>query len=578
MIKLARFLKDFKKQVFLGPLFKLIEAIFELIIPIIMARVIDIGVKNGDQPYVLKMGGVLVLLYIVGLCSTLVCQRYAAQASQGVGTKIRDQLYAHIMNFSHAEIDKFGSQTLITRLTADVNQIQLAVAMLIRLVVRAPFLVIGSIIVSMFIDLSLSTVFLVMTPVVAFVTWLIMSRSIPYYKALQKKLDKVSLLTGETLAGARGIRAFSKQQSESQKACAATDDYRKTAMRVERLATLLNPLTFMLLNFATIAVIWFGGFRVDSGTFTQGELVAFVNYLSQISLALMVVANLVVIFTRASASAARINEVFETKTSIEDGSGEDICVQSEKQTPVVQFCHVFHSYGGEDSLSDINLEILPGQTVGIIGGTGSGKSTLINLIPRFYDVSSGSVFIDGLDVREYRLEELRRKVSIVPQHTVLFNGTVESNLRLRDENASFSDLEQALEISQSKEFVDQLPGRLSAPIQEGGKNLSGGQKQRLTIARALVGHPQILILDDATSALDYATDARLRRALASKLGLRALILVSQRAASIRHADQIYVLDDGKIVGSGTHDSLLSSCPIYYEICRSQSILGKEEEK
>lgn len=575
MIKLARFLKDFKKQVFLGPLFKLIEAIFELIIPIIMAKVIDVGVKNGDEGYVLKMGGVLVLLYVVGLCSTLVCQRYAAQASQGVGTKIRDQLYSHIMGYSHAEIDKFGSQTLVTRLTADVNQIQLAVAMLIRLVVRAPFLVIGSIIVSMFIDLSLSSVFLVMAPVVAFVTWLIMSRSVPYYKTLQKKLDKVSLLTGETLSGARVIRAFSKQQSESEKAYAATDDYRRTAMRVERLATLLNPLTFMLLNFATIAVIWFGGFRVDSGTFTQGELVAFVNYLSQIALALMVVANLVVIFTKASASAARINEVFETQSSVVDGPGAS---SPKESAPVIAFENVSHSYGGENSLSDINLEILPGQTVGIIGGTGSGKSTLINLIPRFYDTSQGSVLVNGVDVREYTLEQLRNLVSIVPQHTVLFNGTVESNLRLRKEDASMEDLEQALETSQSKEFVDALPGRLSAPIQEGGKNLSGGQKQRLTIARALVGQPEILILDDSTSALDYATDARLRRALAAMKGLRALILVSQRAASIRHADRIIVLDDGKIVGSGTHDSLLATCPIYYEICKSQSILEEEEVK
>lgn len=573
MVKLARFLKDFKKQVFLGPLFKLIEAIFELIIPIIMAKVIDIGVKNGDEGYVLKMGGILVLLYVVGLCSTLVCQRFAAQASQGVGTKIRDQLYAHIMRFSHAEIDKFGSQTLVTRLTADVNQIQLAVAMLIRLVVRAPFLVIGSIIVSMFIDLSLSSVFLVMAPVVAFVTWLIMSRSVPYYKTLQKKLDKVSLLTGETLSGARVIRAFSKQKSESEKAYAATDDYRKTAMRVERLATLLNPLTFMLLNFATIAVIWFGGFRVDSGTFTQGELVAFVNYLSQIALALMVVANLVVIFTKASASAARINEVFETAPSITDGPGAQ--TKANADVPVLCFEHVFHSYGGEDSLSDINFTVLPGQTIGIIGGTGSGKSTLINLIPRFYDVSSGKVLVNGVDVREYKLDELRQKVSIVPQHTVLFNGTVESNLRLRDEHASLEDLEQALAVSQSKEFVDALPGRLSAPINEGGKNLSGGQKQRLTIARALVAQPEILILDDATSALDYSTDAKLRQALATKQGLQALILVSQRAASIRHADQIFVLDDGKIVGSGTHDSLLASCPVYHEICKSQSILEEE---
>lgn len=573
MVKLARFLKDFKKQVFLGPLFKLIEAIFELIIPIIMAKVIDVGVKNGDEGYVLKMGGILVLLYVVGLCSTLVCQRFAAQASQGVGTKIRDQLYAHIMRFSHAEIDKFGSQTLVTRLTADVNQIQLAVAMLIRLVVRAPFLVIGSIIVSMFIDLSLSSVFLVMAPVVAFVTWLIMSRSVPYYKTLQKKLDKVSLLTGETLSGARVIRAFSKQKSESEKAYAATDDYRKTAMRVERLATLLNPLTFMLLNFATIAVIWFGGYRVDSGTFTQGELVAFVNYLSQIALALMVVANLVVIFTKASASAARINEVFETAPSITDGPGAP--GETKSGAPVLCFEHVFHSYGGEDSLSDISFTVLPGQTIGIIGGTGSGKSTLINLIPRFYDVSAGKVLVGGVDVREYKLEKLRQKVSIVPQHTVLFNGTVESNLRLRDENASLEDLEQALAVSQSKEFVDALPGRLSAPISEGGKNLSGGQKQRLTIARALVAQPEILILDDATSALDYSTDAKLRQALAAKQGLQALILVSQRAASIRHADQIFVLDDGKIVGSGTHQSLLASCPIYHEICKSQSILEEE---
>ena len=433
---------------------------------------------------------------------------------------------------------------------------------------------IGSIVVSMFIDLSLSSVFLVMAPVVAFVTWLIMSRSVPYYRTLQKKLDKVSLLTGETLSGARVIRAFSKQQSESEKAYIATDDYRKTAIRVERLATLLNPLTFMLLNFATIAVIWLGGFRVDSGTFTQGELVAFINYLSQIALALMVVANLVVIFTKASASAARINEVFEAQASIQDGPG--VAQEPKPDNPIISFQHVNHSYGGANSLSDITLQIMPGQTVGIIGGTGSGKSTLVNLIPRFYDVTAGAVLVGGADVREYKLDHLRRLVSIVPQQTVLFNGTVESNLRLRDEAASTEEMEKALEISQSKEFVDNLPGQLDASIREGGKNLSGGQKQRLTIARALIGHPEILILDDATSALDYATDAKLRRALAAKKGLRALILVSQRAASIRHADQIFVLDDGKIVGKGTHQSLLSDCPIYYEICKSQSVLTEEE--
>ena len=575
MLKIARFLKEFKKQVILGPMFKLVEAIFELIVPILMARIIDVGVKNQDTGYVLRTGGIIVALYAIGLCTSYVCQKYAAEASQGFGTRVRDAMFVKIMSFSHAETDLFGAQSLITRTTADVNQLQLAVAMLIRLVVRAPFLVIGSIIMAMFIDLQLSIVFLVMAPLVGLAVWLIMGKSIPYFKKLQSKLDHVSLVAGEALSGARVIRAFAKQKSETKKAEDISMDYANTAMQVERISSLLNPVTFLIMNASIIAVIWFGGINVDSGRLTQGELVAFVSYLSQILVALLVVANLVVIFTRASASAARVNEVLDTKVSIEDSQNTFVQPNYAEQTPVVSFENVDFAYKAGDglALSNISFSVYAGQTVGIIGGTGSGKTSLINLIPRFYDATKGDVYIAGTNVKDYPLKELRNIVATVQQKASLFNGTIRSNLQLRDKDASDADLYHALSISQSAEFVENLPAKLDAPVFEGGKNLSGGQRQRLTIARALVASPKVLILDDASSALDYATDAKLRQALAYDTDLLCRITVSQRANTIKDSDLILVLDDGILCGIGKHEELLQTCNVYYEICKSQSVEG-----
>lgn len=577
MRKLLKYLKDFRKQVFLGPLFKLVEAIFELIIPTLIAKIIDVGVKNNDVGYVLKMGGLMAVLYFVGLGTSFVCQKYAAEASQGVGTRLRDAMFQKIMSFSHAETDKFGADTLITRTTADVNQLQLAVAMLIRLVVRAPFLVIGSIIMSMFIDLQLSIVFLVMAPVVGLAVFIIMGKSIPFFRVLQTKLDKISLIAGETLSGARVIRAFSKQKEEAKKAEEASDDYAKTAMRVERISSLLNPTTFLIMNISIIAIIWFGGVNVNTGRLTQGQVVAFVNYLTQILIALLVVANLVIIFTRAAASATRVNEVLDTVPSVTDAGNKVKTIQIEKADPVLSFAHVDFAYpdAGANALTDIDFSIYPGESVGIIGGTGSGKSTLINLIPRFYDVQAGHVKIFGIDVKEYPLAQLRNIVSMVSQNTSLFSGSIRSNLSLRKEDASDADLENALRISQSAEFVSNLPEGLDTPVFEGGKNFSGGQRQRLTIARALVGQPKILILDDASSALDYATDAKLRNALAEDKDIICRIMVSQRANSIKNADVILVLDEGLLCGIGTHAELLKTCSVYYEICKSQSVITEE---
>ena len=575
MRKLTRFLKDFKKQVFLGPFFKWIEAVFELIVPLVMAKIIDIGVKNNDTGYILRMGGVILLLGIVGLACSLTCQRYAAQASQGFGTKVRSELFRHVMSLSHSEIDRIGTQSLITRITADVNQLQLAVAMLIRLVVRAPFLVIGAIVMAMMIDLSLSTVFLVVTPLIIFAVWLIMSRSIPHFKILQKKLDAISVAAGENLAGARVIRAFAKQDYEESRAAHVSQEYTQTAVRVGRISALLNPITYLILNFAVIAVIWFGGFQVDTGRLTQGEIVAFVNYLSQILVALLVVANLVIIFTRASASAARVNEIFETVSSIQElassESGQPI--EFKNAEFAIEFQDVTFGYdNGAPAIHEVALRIYPSQTVGIIGGTGSGKTTLVNLIPRFYDASQGCVRVLGRDVREYPLSQLRKIVSIVPQKAVLFNGTIRENLSFRMPDATEEEIWQALRIAQASDFVSALPDQLNTIVLEGGKNFSGGQKQRLTIARALVGSPPIVIFDDSSSALDYTTDANLRKALRQNLSESTVITVSQRATSIKQADLIVVLDDGDIVGMGNHQSLLENCPVYQEICKSQSAL------
>lgn len=574
MLKFARFLKQFKKEVLIGPVFKLTEAVFELIVPLVMAQIIDVGIANGDRGYVLRMGGVMVLLGLVGLGCALICQYCAARASQGFGTVLRSEMFRHINTLSHGEIDQIGTPSLITRITNDVNQLQLAVAMLIRLVVRAPFLVIGATVMALLLDWKLACIFFVAAPLMALVLYLVMSRSIPFYRIIQKKLDRISLITRENLSGVRVIRAFSRQEKEKERFAQASEDQMTTSIAVGRISALLNPLTSAIINLAIAAVIWFGGFRVDAGGMTQGEVIAFVNYLNQILLAMIVVANLVVIFTKAAASATRVDEVLQLHPSIVNRVSRP--AQEVEGSPEIAFDAVSFAYpdAGAYSLSDISFTVARGQTLGIIGGTGCGKSTLVNLIPRFYEVSQGSLKVDGVDVRDYPLDQLRGKVGIVPQRAVLFSGTLRQNMQWRKQDATDEEIWQALETAQAASFVRKMPDGLDSVILQGGKNLSGGQKQRLTIARALVGEPEILILDDSASALDFATDAALRRAIAKFSAGRGnrmtTIIVSQRANTVRYADQIVVLDDGKAAGIGTHEQLLESCQTYREIYWSQN--------
>lgn len=574
MLKFARFLKQFKKEVLIGPVFKLTEAVFELIVPLVMAQIIDVGIANGDRGYVLRMGGVMVLLGLVGLGCALICQYCAARASQGFGTVLRSEMFRHINTLSHGEIDQIGTPSLITRITNDVNQLQLAVAMLIRLVVRAPFLVIGATVMALLLDWKLACIFFVAAPLMALVLYLVMSRSIPFYRIIQKKLDRISLITRENLSGVRVIRAFSRQEKEKERFAQASEDQMSTSIAVGRISALLNPLTSAIINLAIAAVIWFGGFRVDAGGMTQGEVIAFVNYLNQILLAMIVVANLVVIFTKAAASATRVDEVLELHPSIVNRVSRP--AQEVEGSPEIAFDAVSFAYpdAGAYSLSDISFTVARGQTLGIIGGTGCGKSTLVNLIPRFYEVSQGCIRVDGVDVRDYPMEQLRGKVGIVPQRAVLFSGTLRQNMQWRKQDATDEEIWQALETAQAASFVRKMPDGLDSVILQGGKNLSGGQKQRLTIARALVGEPEILILDDSASALDFATDAALRQAIAKFSAERGnrmtTIIVSQRANTVRYADQIVVLDDGKAAGIGTHEQLLESCQTYREIYWSQN--------
>ena len=574
MFKLAkRYLGAVKQYVIIGQTSKLIEAIFEVIVPLIMAAIVDNGIKgNMGKGYIYKMGGVLILLGVLGLCFALICQYLASKASQSVGTVMRNDMFRHINSLSHAELDRLGTPSLITRLTNDINQVQQAVAMFIRLVVRAPFIVIGSAIMAMSIDLKLSVIFVIIIPLVVLVLYIIMSRSIKYYKVIQKKLDRISLVTREGLSGVRVIRAFSRQDTEQKRFDEANDDYLDISLRVGRLSALLNPLTYVILNLAIAAIVWFGGVRVNIGQLTQGEVIAFVNYMTQISLALVVVANLVVLFTKAAASSARINEVLEIEPSIKNGS-EQNGAGSEN---AVEFSHVYFSYNnsGEYALEDIDFTAKKGQTIGVIGGTGSGKSTLASLIPRFYDISKGELKIDGTKAADYDTTALRQRVGVVPQKAVLFSGTIAENMRWGKRDATDEEIWKALETAQAKEFVEKMPEGLNTHIAQGGKNLSGGQKQRLTIARALVSQPNILILDDSASALDFATDAALRTANAPNTTGMTTFIISQRANSIMQADRIIVLDDGKQVGLGTHKELLESCDVYREICYSQ--LSKEE--
>ena len=572
MFRFLPYLKKYRIYVILGPIFKLIEAVFELIVPIVTSLIIDKGVRQGDLTYVWHMGGVLIGLGAVGLGSALICQKFASIASFGFGTAVRNQMYEKINTFSHAEIDRFGTPSLITRITNDVNQLQQAVALLIRLVIRAPFLAIGAVIAAMLIDWKLGLILLVATPVIALILYMVMSRSVPFYKKAQKKLDRISLVSREGLSGVRVIRAFSKQEEEQKRFEQAASEQTETAIGVGKLTALLNPLTYAVMNLAVVAILWFGGYRVDNGGVSQGNVIALVNYMTQTLLALIVVANLVVTFTKAAASASRVNEILDTQPAVTEQTTQKIEVKTDSKTPKILFDHVSFAYdmqAHQSALYDLSAAIYPGETVGIIGGTGSGKSTVAALIPRFYDPTQGTIYMDGIDIKQYSFEQLREQIGVVPQRAVLFTGTIESNLKWGNEHATKEQMEQALRIAQAEEFVSRLPKGLQTEVSQGGANFSGGQRQRLTIARALVGQPKILILDDSASALDYATDAKLRMAIARETQNMTVIIVSQRANSIRNADKIIVLDQGHVMGIGTHRELLNTCPIYKEICLSQ---------
>ncbi len=573
MFKLRRFLKDYILQLIIGPLCKLTEAILELMIPLITADIIDTGVKNGDINYVLSRGGLMVLMGALGLGFALVCQKLASIASQGFGTKLRNGMFRHINSLSHAELDKIGTPSLITRMTNDVNQMQLAVAMLIRLVIRAPFLVIGALVMAMMIDLKLSLIFFASSALIAIVLYIVMNKSVPYFKAMQKKLDRVSLISRENLSGNRVVRAFDKQEYEEERFNKSNGELADISVQAGKISALLNPLTYIIAQGAIILIVWFGSVSVNIGELQTGQIIALVNYMTQILLAMIVLSNLVVIFTRAAASASRINEVFDTKPTITEKNTEDISIN--KNSPAVEFKNV--SFGYLESgyaLKNISFSIKKGMTVGIIGGTGSGKSTLVNLIPRFYDANEGSVCVFGNDVKEYPFRQLRDKMGVVPQKAELFSGTIKENMLWADKNATDEEIESALKTAQAYEFVSKFPENTDKLLSAGGGNLSGGQRQRLTIARALVGKPEILILDDSSSALDFATDAALRRELGKLESDVTIFTVSQRVGSVRYCDTILVLDNGMLVGQGSHEELVRDCEVYREICMSQ--LEKEE--
>lgn len=569
MFKLFKYLKNYKIQSVIGPLFKMIEACFELAVPIVVAKIIDIGIYNKDSGYIYSMGGIMILLGFLGLTCALTAQYFAAKASFGFGTSIRRDLFRHINTLSHTEIDKLGSSSLVTRITSDINQAQTGVNMILRLFLRSPFIVIGSIIMSFTISVKLTLIFLITAPVLALIIYLIMSKTVPMFKRIQKRQDKITLLTSENLIGARVIRAFSRQKNEEKEFCENADKLKDLQLSAGRISALMNPATYVVVYAAIIAIIWVGGINVNIGAITQGEVIALLSYMNQILLALLALALLVTSITKAQASAIRINEVFEVKPTITDNENQP--VSDNRSSNAVEFKNVTFSYNGSDepALEDICFSVKKGETIGIIGGTGSGKSTLINLIPRFYQAQKGEILINGTNITDYPLEQLRRKIGIVPQKAVLFKGTVRENMQWRDKNATDENITEALEISQSLDFVTAKPEGLDYMILQGGKNLSGGQRQRLTIARALIGNPEILILDDSSSALDLATEARLRKAIREKTKGMTVFIASQRVSSIRHADKIIIMDDGKIAGIGTHEQLFESCEVYQEICRSQ---------
>lgn len=584
---LRRFGGKFRRYMVIGPACKLIEVIFDLLTPLVIAQMIDKGIGAHDVNAVIHYGMVLAAMAVIGISFTLVCQKMAALTSQGMGTDIRGALYQHINKLSYAELDRFGTPSLITRITNDVNQVQLAVALGVRMLIRWPFLAVGSMVAALAIDLKLGVIFLICTPAIGLVFWFVMARCIPYYKQLQAKLDRIALICREGLSGARVIRAFVREDHERERFAQAADDQAHTAIAVGKLSSVLNPVTFLVMNLGVCAILWVGGIQVNVGELTQGQVMAFVNYMTQTLTSIVYVANLVVVFTKASASASRINEVLNCEPSITDENNEPVALPEPGNVapvPALSLSHASFSFGASaaNAVSDVTLELPLGKTLGIIGGTGSGKSTLVSLIPRLYDASTGRVSVMGADVRTWPLDQLRRVVATVPQRASLVSGTIRSNLTWRDEAATDEDLWAALDMAQASEFVRNKPQGLDAPVEAGGKNFSGGQRQRLTIARALVGSPQILIMDDSASALDFKTDAALRHAIrersvrgAAEGGLPlTTVIVSQRVSTVRDADMICVLDHGSVAGLGTHDELYATCQLYREICQSQ--LRREE--
>ena len=616
MKQILKYLKEYKKECICAPLFKLLEASFELIVPLVMAAIIDNGIAASDKPYIWKMGGVLVLLAAVGLVSSVTAQYFAAKAATGAGTALRNDLYKHIGTLSYAEIDSVGTATLITRMTSDINQVQNGINMTLRLLLRSPFVVFGAMIMAFTVDLRSAMVFVVTIPVLCVVVFGIMLVSMPLYRSVQRQLDKVLLTTRENLMGVRVIRAFNRQESEVGKFEGENDRLVQMQVFVGKISALLNPVTYVIINVAIVAVIWVGGEQVDSGTITQGKVIALVNYMSQILVELIKMANLIILISKATACMNRVDSIFQVETSVKErgslgggthengslgggiqenvshGKGiqenvshikEDSC-ESPPSTgpsaggpvPKVEFRDMDFVYSGAKApaLSGISFKAMPGQTIGVIGGTGSGKTTLVNLIPRFYDADKGQVLVDGVDVRNHTLDGLRSKIGVVPQRPVLFKGTLRDNMKWGKKDASDEEIYDALNMAQAREFVNDKDQGLMLHIDQGGRNLSGGQRQRLTIARALVRRPEILIMDDSASALDFATDARLRKAIRQGTKDMTVFIVSQRATTIKQADLILVLDEGALAGMGTHKELLNSCEVYREICLSQ--LSREE--
>lgn len=575
MKSLMKYLKDYKKECVLSPLFKLLEATFELFVPLVMAAVIDKGIGHADKPYIVKMCLVLIALGIIGLVCSITAQFFAAKAAVGFATKLRHSLFGHIQSLSFSEIDTLGTSTLITRMTSDVNQVQNGVNLVLRLLLRSPFVVVGAMVMAFTIDVKAALIFVVAIPLLCIVVFAIMFVSIPLYKKVQAGLDRVLLGTRENLTGVRVIRAFNKEKNEVERFNESNAALTKIQMYVGRISALMNPITYIIINGGIVALIYVGAIRVDSGAISQGQVVALVNYMSQILVEVVKVANLIISCTKALASANRIESIFDVKASVCDKT--EVMLGDNSSEYAVEFNNVYLKYkdAGEDALSNIDFKVKRGETVGIIGGTGCGKSSIVNLIPRFYDATGGEVKVNGVNVKDQPVEKLRDIVGMVMQKAVLFKGTIRDNMKWGNENATDAEIYEALDISQSREFVEQKPDKLDEMIEQDGKNLSGGQKQRLTIARALVKKPQILILDDSASALDFATDAKLRKAIASMEGKMTVFIVSQRTSSIQHADKIVVLDDGQIVMIGTHEELLEKCEEYREIHYSQ--ISKDEK-